>query len=318
MSATFPITIFADLGAATKRQLTVDLRGLAALIAGTHGASKRGLPLLKLATFGDQRSVRGSLRHDGNVKQTTGLEGDYDNERVGFDEAAALLRNARIETVIYTSPSHRPEAPRWRILCPFAAASDRRAEMVSRADTVLGGVLGRESWRLSQAYYFGRINDLFRIEVIDGDRIDTRSDLCCRTPRGFTDAIGEPRETTVLDPYGAAALASAIERIRDAPKGAQRSTLNGESYSIGRLAGSGGVPADLALAALTEAARELKSYDMSRPWRPGQAEGMVRTAFREGRARPRLGPDERQRQLDEGVAELMAEGVDVDWAPGDG
>jgi hypothetical protein len=134
----------------------------------------------------------------------------------------------------------------------------------------------------------------------------------------FADAVGEAREASVLDPYGAAALASAIENIRDAPEGAQRSTLNGECFSIGRLAGAGGVPAALALLALTEAARELKNYDQSRPWRPGQAEEMARTAFREGRARPRLSLEEKQRALDEAVDEMVRTGVDIDWDPGDG
>src|SRR5437762_687919 len=44
--------------------------------------NKAACPLIKLATFGDQRSDRGSLRHDANVVAVTGVEGDYDGEKI--------------------------------------------------------------------------------------------------------------------------------------------------------------------------------------------------------------------------------------------
>lgn len=112
-------------------------------------------------------------------------------------------------------------------------------------------------------------------------------------PRGF---IGEAATCTELSDYGEAALRSAASKILTAPNGEQEVTLNGESFSIGRLAGSGGVPAALALDILLTAAKAIPSYDPRRPWRPGEVEAKVRSAFAQGTVRPRAS-----------LAEIMAE-----------
>ena len=53
--------------------------------------------------------------------------------------------------------------------------------------------------------------------------------------------VGQSARTAVLTEYGEAALRSAADNILGAPNGEQEATLNGEAYSIGRLAGCGGV-----------------------------------------------------------------------------
>src|SRR5258705_57038 len=52
------------------------------------------------------------------------------------------------------------------------------AELI-RINGVLGGVLGAESWTLSQAYYFGSVgnNPHHRVEVIEGEFIDQLVEL---------------------------------------------------------------------------------------------------------------------------------------------
>jgi hypothetical protein len=132
------------------------------------------------------------------------------------------------------------------------------------------------------------------------------------------DAVGEARETTELTPYSEAAILSACDNILDAPDGHQQATLNAESYLIGRLAGCGDAPRELALEVLLRAARAIPTYDGSRPWRPGQAEEMVRRAFREGLARPRMSLEEKARALDEAIDEMAKTAVDIDWSPRDG
>ena len=51
--------------------------------------------------------------------------------------------------------------------------------LVARVNGLFGGKLAPESFVLSQAYLYGRVNDnpAHRVEVIDGDFIDLRTDL---------------------------------------------------------------------------------------------------------------------------------------------
>jgi hypothetical protein len=99
--------------------------------------------------------------------------------------------------------------------------------------------------------------------------------------------VGTPAICTELSPYGEAALRGAVNNILAAPSGAQQSTLNAECYSIGTLAGAGGVPVDVALDVLGIAANHLVDYDPARPWRPGEAARHVRRAFADGLRHPR-------------------------------
>ena len=94
-------------------------------------------------------------------------------------------------------------------------------------------------------------------------------------------------ECTELTRYGEAALRSAAEKIMSAPNGAQEWTLNAEALSIGRLAGAGGVPADLALDILITAGLAMVDYNPDWEWEPQQVETKVRRAFAQGLARPR-------------------------------
>ena len=97
--------------------------------------------------------------------------------------------------------------------------------------------------------------------------------------------VGEPAVCDGLDPYGEAALLSAAEVIMAAADGEQESTLNGQAFAIGRLAGAGGAPPDLALDVLLTAARAMHSF--ARPWTPAEVETKVRRAFAQGLAKPR-------------------------------
>ena len=63
-----------------------------------------------------------------------------------------------------------------------------------------------------------------------------------------------------LSKYAEAALDSACQAIISAPDGEQEATLNSECYSLGTLAGAGGIPRDFAQDALIWAARQMPSY----------------------------------------------------------
>jgi len=116
-------------------------------------------PLLKLATFNGQRNAKGVLRYDEAVVDIHGIECDYDGGKMTLLEAADLLEKAGLHAVLHTTPSCTPDNHRWRALLPTSGPlpPDRRSHLLDRANGVLGGVLARESWTLSQPYHFGRV-----------------------------------------------------------------------------------------------------------------------------------------------------------------
>ncbi len=176
-----PLTVFQDFYAMTMKASSGSLDKIARSVKKTTAKHKHDLPLIKLATFGNQRSPIGdSLRWDANVIAVTGVEGDYDGGVMAPEEARDRLAQAGIEALVYTSPSHTPKKPRWRVLALFCCPLDplERARMVSRLNGALGGVLHLESWTLSQSFYYGRVKGVpFRRYQTEGKRIDDLPEL---------------------------------------------------------------------------------------------------------------------------------------------
>lgn len=173
-------THFDSVGARFKRDFIIDHDQLQADFYDTTAERKDMLPWIKLAVFGMVTSKKGSLRHDANVLAITGVEGDYDQEKIAFEQAVAYLKAAKIFAFVYTSPSHTPTTPRWRVLCPFDRRLPvaERPKMVARLNGVLGGVLSVESFTLSQSYYFGHLNNGHQqAEWVLGDYLHERADL---------------------------------------------------------------------------------------------------------------------------------------------
>ena len=137
--------------------------------------NKEAQPLIKLATYGNRPNAKGSLRIDSNVEQVFGLEGDYDAGLVTPEEAAQRLRQAGIRAVVYTSASHTPGSPRWRVLAPLSdpVRPTERYRYISLLNGALGGILAPESWVLSQTYYLGRVEGVeYEVHIVDGEDID--------------------------------------------------------------------------------------------------------------------------------------------------
>ena len=181
LDPSFALTTFKDYAAATKHEESCTLRTLAESIRGTTASKKEALPWLKLARFGDVRTDKNSLRHDANVLAITGIEGDYDGEKMPVAEAVEKLEKAGIFAVIYTSPSHTEAAPRWRVLCPTSSEMppDQREKLMGRLNGLFGGVFSGESWTLSQSYYFGSVNHnpAHEVHLIEGTPIDEHDEL---------------------------------------------------------------------------------------------------------------------------------------------
>ena len=188
-AAKIHVTFFEDFAAKRCTVDNVSLPELQERVLNASARKKGKLPWLKLAVFGKQRSTNGSLRHDGNVLQINGVELDYDDEVIGFDDAVSAMRALGIAALVYTSPSHTGNAPRWRIIAPTSkpCPPDMRAKLVARVNGFLKANLGaekiaaNESFALSQAYFYGYVMNKtgldHRAEVIEGGFIDLRDDL---------------------------------------------------------------------------------------------------------------------------------------------
>ena len=80
--------------------------------------TKKALPWIKLAQFGNVRTGNDSLRHDANVIAISGVEADYDAGLIGLADAATEFATRGVAAFLYSTPSYTPDAPRWRALCP--------------------------------------------------------------------------------------------------------------------------------------------------------------------------------------------------------
>jgi hypothetical protein len=207
------VTFFHDKEAKAKVEEDLDLETLAARIETTIGPDKTSLPWLKFARFGEQRSARGSYRNNANVTTITGIEADYDGEVLGVDEAVHIIKDIGLTAIIYTSPSHTEAHPRFRILCPLSSEHPPvdRDRLLARLNGLYGGIFAKESWTLSQSYYFGSVkqNPAHRVLVIEGRCIDEADDL-------DAGAIGPSQTARSGDCDRGAHPASRIEDITDA------------------------------------------------------------------------------------------------------
>jgi hypothetical protein len=86
--------------------------------------------------------------------------------------------------------------------------------------------------------------------------------------------------------YGAKALANAVAAIDNSAVGTRHSTLNAQSYCVGRLVGGGCIDQDAAMSALTEA-----GLRTGKPAR--EVRRTVSAALRDGARDPRKAPDRR-------------------------
>jgi RecA-family ATPase len=175
------VTFFRDKYASTLKATTMSLSALRDLIVTTSADKRDNLPWLKLAKFGNQKSADKSLRHDENVISINGVELDYDKKQIPFTQAVGIIKQARLQALLYTTPSHTDEQPKWRILLPTSKElpPTERGQLVARVNGLFGGIFDPASFTLSQSYYFGSVNNnrAHRAEIVDGEFIDLRSDL---------------------------------------------------------------------------------------------------------------------------------------------
>ncbi|MFT4149483.1 MAG: AAA family ATPase [Paracoccaceae bacterium] len=180
------VSMFADVKAQRIEPNHLTLRQLQDRLTRTAARDKAALPLVKLATFGNVRTIHNSLRHDANLLRVSGVEGDYDAGAVSPQEAAERLHQAGIAALIYTTPSHTAEAPRWRVLAPLVqpVAPAEREALCARLNGALGGILATESFTPSQSYYFGAVKGRpVESVLVEGQPLDRLSGVASIGPQ---------------------------------------------------------------------------------------------------------------------------------------
>jgi P4 family phage/plasmid primase-like protien len=303
LASDFALTIFQTAKADRKEERRFNLQELEALVIGETAPTKDALPWLKLARFGDKRTKRGSLRHDANVLGITGIEADYDGEKIAFEVAVEKLAGAGIRSLLYTSPSHTEDTPRWRVLCPTSKElpPEARGHLVARLNGILGGILAPESFTLSQSYFYGAIgrNPSHQAVNLPGKPIDEAEEL-------DAGAIGKPSKPKVPPAgrsqrevgftfqhhgtaWGRAALVRECNAIRAAGPGQKWHAINRAGYAIGGLVAAGELQEGPALASLKDAVHSLEAQcdDF------GHALRTLEMGFADGKAAPRAAPPPR-------------------------
>lgn len=159
-------TIFDSVGCARATPFTKPWSELVRMLEKPESnPDKTSGRLLKLARFGQRRTAAHSLKHDDNVVEVTGIEGDYDAGAVTVEQAIAMLEKAGIRATVYTSwsdglvqPPKYNGGPRWRVLAPLSKPypPEERERLLARLNGALGGILAGESFTLSQGYFFDK------------------------------------------------------------------------------------------------------------------------------------------------------------------
>ncbi len=178
------LTRFPNMAATKKKDMRLSPRQLAALIERTEADDKSELPWFKMAVFGNNRAASPSghsFRSNGNVVTVSGIEADYDGEEIMPEDARDMLADAGVVAVVYTTPSHSPDAPRWRVFAPFSEELQpgERGRHMARLNGILGGALDDASFTLSQSYYGGNVSGRPKVKtfLVDGRYVDTVPDL---------------------------------------------------------------------------------------------------------------------------------------------
>ena len=190
-------------------------------IAGAPVYTIKGAqPLGKMATYTGNSRASGAT-----LEQIYGYELDYDNETFSIEAAAQVLHDAQVNAILYTSFSHTPDTPRWRVMLPlsqpYAAdygeegrqADPRRNAVLDAIEQLMldaGGQVGKggmffgaEQYDTTRGYYIGRPGGEFKHVYIEGHPIDAHPNLEALAERGAAHRVaGQGVRKTYTQPEG--------------------------------------------------------------------------------------------------------------------
>ncbi len=251
-------TVFPDLSGSRALEHAGSWEDMIEMLSGERAKTKSDCRLISMCAFGRTKTAKMSLRHDANVLHISGVIVEHDAGQVSIDQAVTMLERAGVKGVAYTTPSHTPSAPRWRVVVPTSEPMPAHAHgaLVARVNGALGGALAGESFTLSQAYFFGRVDDAAEFRLL--------TTFLDPEEGSFVDQLDELDEIAIGKPTTAAAVAGA-EPIEQGPP--SESIFAASVARLGRKLRSGDGRREL-----------LKAYIASlsaRMWRPGEVSLLV-------------------------------------------
>ena len=277
-------TVFRDLRASKTYPMPLAKLRDAIEAGKPHRDTKAACPLFSVFEFGDKRTAKNSLRSTENALHAWAVVAEHDAGTIAPELARDKLAAFGIAATLYTTASHTPEAPRWRIVAPTSRELDKAEypQMVARLNGLFGGAIASESFTVAQSFYFGRINGRdFAAYRTAGAHIDELAELdgAAVYPEGApTEPGGDPIGSTDTEHR---------DTIRTGTDGVQRALLALAARWVARGMASEDVAA--ALASLLDSC-EWKDRDPDR-WRKRRDSiprcvDSARAKFGDRRARP--------------------------------
>jgi Virulence-associated protein E len=239
LDAAITITVFPDVFAKAKDPCHVALKVFSEHLRNARASDKYQLKLFSPGSYGRKRTAKNALRHDNNIIELFAVVGDYDGGKVSVDQAVVALEAAGVCALALTTPSHTPDAPRWRVICPLSDPLNRaRAnatgfeladyhKLVSRLAGVFPDGLAPESWNRSQGWFIGTVDGApdHQVRHVSGVCLDLLPGLDTharprpsppvkpRAPRGISRRRAEPIPVPGVDSANGAgaSLASQTE-----------------------------------------------------------------------------------------------------------
>lgn len=193
MSQKFHVTKFRALERPQGKALSLTWEELVDVIRNPkQHECKEKMPLLNFTKFD------GDYRKKENVGDVHAIVVEHDGETVTPQAASKILDVYGVKHIIYTSPSHTWDAPRWRAIVSISEAVDEveHGRMVRVLNNLLSGAIAPESVDVERAWYYGQVEGV-EYEVEEGGSLPLDQLLATTlddTERGFEARAGGNKE----------------------------------------------------------------------------------------------------------------------------
>lgn len=135
---------------------------------------KRDMPLFSFTQF------EGDYRNKENAGMVHAIVVEHDRETMTPEEAMEVMRQHCITSVIYTTPSHTWDAPRWRLVCKLTTPVDEieHGRMVRILNHLLDGAIAPESINTEREWFYGSVKGAEYLCLANqGDTLDDLLDF---------------------------------------------------------------------------------------------------------------------------------------------
>lgn len=135
---------------------------------GVH-RTKTDMPLFSFTKFKED------YRTKANAGMVHAVIVEHDGEYLEPEKAADIMRDSGIASIVYTTPSHSWDAPRFRLVVRLSKPTERNEHnrMVRVLNHLLDGALARESLDVEREWFYGRVEGSeYTCIAVDGAPLD--------------------------------------------------------------------------------------------------------------------------------------------------